>query len=126
MPRRPRPLLLNGNYMRLWNGQAISSMGTQASNLAFPLLVVALTSLLLQAGFIGGMRALPYLLLSLPPVALVDRWNRKAVMMLCDADRALGRTVPHHASWFRGMRAARSPTSSRLPACVASTVSPTG
>src|SRR5262249_37297168 len=42
-PSRVRPLLLNGNYLLLWSGQTISSIGTLASGLAFPLLVFALT-----------------------------------------------------------------------------------
>lgn len=37
----------------------------------------------------GAGRAAPYLLLSLPAGALIDRWNRKAVMIVCDAGRAL-------------------------------------
>jgi MFS family permease len=35
------------------------------------------------------LRALPYLLFSLPAGALVDRWDRKRTMILCDAGRAL-------------------------------------
>lgn len=88
-PQRVRPLLFNRNYMLLWSGQAISSMGTMASSLAFPLLVLALTSSAAPAGFMGAVRAAPYLLFSLPAGALIDRWNRKAVMILCDAGRAL-------------------------------------
>src|SRR5581483_6584116 len=88
-PRKPRPLFLNGNYMLLWSGQTISSMGTQASNLAFPLFVLLLTGSAAQAGFMGAVRAVPYLFFSLPAGALVDRWNRKAVMIFCDAGRAL-------------------------------------
>jgi predicted MFS family arabinose efflux permease len=34
-------------------------------------------------------RAAPYLLFSLPAGALVDRWDRKRAMILCDAGRAL-------------------------------------
>lgn len=88
-PPRVRPLLFNGNYMLLWSGQAISSIGTQASGLAFPLLVFALTGSAAQAGFMGAVRAAPYLLFSLPAGALIDRWNRKVVMILCDAGRVL-------------------------------------
>ena len=86
---RVRPLLFNRDYMLLWSGQAISSIGTQASGLAFPLLVFALTGSAAQAGFMGAVRAAPYLLLSLPAGALIDRWNRKRVMILCDIGRAL-------------------------------------
>ncbi len=88
-PNKLRPLLLNRDYMLLWSGQGISSMGTQASMIAFPLLILALTGSAAQAGFMGAVRAVPYLLFSLPAGALIDRWNRKAVMIVCDAGRAI-------------------------------------
>ncbi len=87
--KQPAPLWRNGNYLLLWSGQAISSAGTQVSQLAFPLLVLLLTHSPAQAGFVGALRALPYLIFSLPAGALIDRWNRKRVMILCDAGRAL-------------------------------------
>src|SRR5258707_4309428 len=82
-PQRVRPLLFNGNYMLLWSGQAISSIGTQASGLAFPLLVFALTRSAAQASFMGAVPSAPYLLFSLPSGALIDPWYRKAAMTLC-------------------------------------------
>jgi MFS family permease len=86
---RPRSLWRNHEYLLLWSGQAVSLIGTQVSQLAFPLLILALTHAPVQAGIAGALRALPYLFLSLPAGALVDRWNRKRVMMLCDSGRAL-------------------------------------
>jgi hypothetical protein len=88
-PRRPRPLWLNRDYMLLWSGQAVSQIGTGVSRLAFPLLVLDLTHSAAQAGITGALQALPYLLLSLPVGALIDRWDRKRVMILCDIGRAL-------------------------------------
>src|SRR5690242_16040091 len=75
--------------MLLWSGQTISSVGTFVSQLAFPLLVLALTHSPAQAGLIGGLRGLPYALFILPAGALVDRWNRKRVMIVCDTGRAI-------------------------------------
>src|SRR5215467_7381978 len=86
---RPTPLWRNRDYILLWSGQMISAVGTQVSMLAFPLFVLALTHSPAQAGLIGAMRALPYALLILPAGALVDRWNRKRVMILCDIGRAV-------------------------------------
>jgi len=86
---RPKSLWRNRDYMLLWSGQVISSMGTQVSQLAFPLLILVLTHSPVQAGFVGALRALPYLIFSLPAGALIDRWDRKRVMILCDAGRAL-------------------------------------
>ena len=88
-PNKPKTLWRNRDYMLLWSGQVISSIGTQASQLAFPLLVLALTRSPAQAGFAGALRALPYLIFSLPAGALIDRWDRKRVMIFCDTGRAL-------------------------------------
>lgn len=86
---RPAPLWRNTNFVLLWSGQAVSSIGTQLSQLAYPLLVLALTQSPAQAGFIGAARAVPYFILCLPAGALIDRWDRKRVMILCDAGRAV-------------------------------------
>jgi len=83
------PLWRNRDYMLLWSGQIVSSVGTRVSQLAFPLLVLALTHSPAQAGLIAALRGLPYALFILPAGAMVDRWNRKRVMILCDAGRAV-------------------------------------
>jgi predicted MFS family arabinose efflux permease len=88
-PERPRSLWRNRDYMLLWSGQTISATGTGISGIAFPLLILALTHDAAAAGIAGAFRALPYLFLSLPVGALIDRWNRKLVMILCDTGRAL-------------------------------------
>ncbi|HYX48157.1 MAG TPA: MFS transporter [Ktedonobacteraceae bacterium] len=89
IPRRPKALWLNRDYMLLWSGQIVSNIGTQVSQLAFPLLILALTGSAAQAGFAGALRALPYLFFSLPAGALIDRWDRKRTMIICDAGRAI-------------------------------------
>jgi predicted MFS family arabinose efflux permease len=86
---RPKPLWLNRDYMLLWSGQIVSSIGTQISQLAFPLLILTLTGSAAQAGFAGALRALPYLIFSLPAGALIDRWDRKRTMIFCDTGRAI-------------------------------------
>jgi len=75
--------------MLLWSGQAVSLTGTVISQTAFPLLVWDLTHSAAQVGLVGGLGALPYVFLSLLAGALVDRWDRKRVMILCDMGRAL-------------------------------------
>ena len=79
----------NRNYLLLWSGQTISSVGSGVSQIAFPLLVLMLTHSPAQAGFAGALRAAPYFIFTLPGGALIDRWNRKWVMILCNAGRAL-------------------------------------
>ena len=79
----------NRSYMLLWSGQAVSSVGTQVSTVAFPLLALLVTNSPAQAGLMAAVRALPYLIFSLPAGALVDRWDRKRVMIFCDAGRVI-------------------------------------
>lgn len=95
MPTSLPPLWRNQNYLLLWTGQAISITGTTAAGVAFPLLVLVLTHSPFQAGLVGAMRTVPFLLLALPAGALVDRWNRKRVMIVSDVARALAfATIP--------------------------------
>jgi MFS family permease len=75
--------------MLLWSGQVVSTIGTRVSSLAYPLLVLALTHSPAKAGLVGFAQTLPFLLFYLPAGALVDRWNRKRVMLFADAGRAL-------------------------------------
>ena len=77
------------DWVLLWSGQLVSVVGTQVSQLAYPLLMLALTDSPAQAGFLSAARTIPYLLLGLPAGALVDRWDRRRVMIVCDAGRAL-------------------------------------
>ncbi len=73
----------NRDYVLLWLGQTISVTGTQISQVAFPLLVLAMTGSAAIAGFVAAARTVPYLLFTLPAGALVDRWDRKRTMMVC-------------------------------------------
>lgn len=82
-------LFRNRDYLLLWGGQVISTLGSTASWVVYPLLILALTASPEAAGVAGALRALPYLVLSLPAGALIDRWDRKRVMIACDAGRAL-------------------------------------
>jgi len=85
----PKSLWRNRDYMLLWSGQALSDIGGAVSELAFPLLVLAVTHSPAQAGFVAALRALPATLFSLFAGVLVDRWDRKRVMLVCDTGRAL-------------------------------------
>lgn len=79
----------NHDYMLLWSGQLVSQLGSGVSQIAYPLLILALTGSPARAGFVAALFSLPYLVFSLPAGAYIDRWDRKRVMILCDAGRAL-------------------------------------
>jgi predicted MFS family arabinose efflux permease len=74
--------------MLLWSGQVISTLGSAASWVIYPLLILALTDSPAAAGLAAALGSVPYLLFSLPAGALLDRWDRKRVMIFCDLGRA--------------------------------------
>jgi MFS family permease len=97
------PLWRNRDYMLLWSGQVVSALGSSMSNIVFPLLILAMAnddpalagSAATLAGLAGAFASLPYLIFSLPVGALIDRWERKRVMIICDTLRAVNfATIP--------------------------------
>jgi MFS family permease len=99
LPEREKPrshrreLWRNRDYMLLWSGQLVSTLGSTMSYVVFPLLVLSLTDSPEQAGIVGALFSIPYVLLSLPAGALIDRWDRKRVMIVSDVIRAAGFAV---------------------------------
>ena len=85
----PVPLHRNRDFMILWSSQVASTVGTRVTSVAFPLLVLAVTGSPAQAGLVAFAQTLPYLVLFLPAGALVDRWDRKRTMLVCEAGRAV-------------------------------------
>jgi MFS family permease len=81
---------MNRDYRLLWGGQALSTAGFSASMIAFPLLVLAVTGSPAVSGLVLGVDAAAQLLAGLPAGALVDRWNRKTVMLWCEAVQGVG------------------------------------
>jgi MFS family permease len=77
------PLSRNRNYRLLWVSQALSEFGGSAAGIAFPLLVLTVTHSPAMVGLMLATSAMASLLAGLPAGALVDRWNRKKVMLGC-------------------------------------------
>jgi len=73
----------------LWSGMCVSTMGSQMAHIAYPLLVLAITGSPEIVGYVSALRITPFVLLSLPVGALIDRWDRRRVMLLCDLGRAV-------------------------------------
>src|SRR5216683_3568863 len=84
---QPVPLRRNQDFLLLWSGQAVSVLGSQVSRIAYPLLVLAMTGSPAKAGLAGFAATLPYLLFPLLAGGLVDRLDRKRLMIGCDAVR---------------------------------------
>jgi MFS family permease len=90
----------NHNYRLLWASQALTGFGINASMIAFPLLVLTVTGSAASSGLVLGAIAAAQLLVGLPAGALVDRWNRKNVMLACEAAQAIALASLVGALWW--------------------------
>jgi predicted MFS family arabinose efflux permease len=70
----------------------VSDLGARVSSVALPLLVLAVTGSPAKLGIVAAAGSLPLLVLTVPAGALVDRWNRKRVMIVSDVARCLALT----------------------------------
>ena len=82
------PARLGRNYWRLWWANAISSTGDGAFVAALPLLAVTITRDPRLVSVVTAATYLPWLLLSLPAGAVVDRYDRATLMRRAQAVQA--------------------------------------
>lgn len=76
-------------------GQAVSALGDAFANVAMPLLVLALTGSVTQMGVVAGLSLAAQLVGSLVAGPVVDRFDRRRVLLACDwAQMVLGASVP--------------------------------
>jgi MFS family permease len=85
----PAPLRRNRDFVLLLSGRLLSTLGSQVTAIAYPLLVLALTHSPAKAGFVGFAGLLPHPTLGLFAGVAADRWNRKRLMIAADGVRAL-------------------------------------
>ena len=83
------PLRQNRDFITLWIGQAVSHLGISISSFAYPVVALMATGSATKAGAIGSVLAGTAFVLRLPAGLIVDRCNRRALMVICDLGRAL-------------------------------------
>jgi len=88
----PAPLRRNRDFLLMQSGQLLSSAGSQASSLAYPLLVLSLTHSAAWAGVVSFSRSAGVVAATLPAGLASDRWSRRRIMIGSDLSRlaALG------------------------------------
>ena len=90
-----RPTITRDAFNALWLGQTVSALGTQVSMVALPLIAVLTLNVgPIELGILAALETVPYLILSLPAGAIVDRVDHRATMIACDIGRAAARTWP--------------------------------
>ncbi len=99
----PPSLWRNYNYLLLQGGQIVSYLGNGQQAFATPLIVLALTGSAVQVGIVMSLSTIAVLIVSPIAGALVDRWDRKRTMLLCDAGRMLLTFSIPLAFWFHAL-----------------------
>jgi MFS family permease len=84
-----KPLWKQRNFMLLWSGQLASWLGTEVSGIALPLVVLALTGSPAQAGGVAAIRGLVYVFWAIPAGVLIDRFDRRIVMVVANLGSGL-------------------------------------
>ncbi len=80
----------HGDFMKLWTGQTISQFGSQITALVIPLVaVLTLKATPIQMGLLVTAGWLPFLLIGWFAGVWVDRYQRKAILIITDVGRAL-------------------------------------
>ncbi|MEV4198769.1 MFS transporter [Micromonospora globbae] len=83
-------LFRHRDFRLLWAGQAVSSVGSNVTAVALPLVAVAvLDASAAQVAMLTAAAWLPWLLVGLPAGAWVDRMRRRPLMIACDLVSAL-------------------------------------
>src|SRR5882757_5595893 len=83
-----QPLRRNARFQTLWIGSTIGFLGIEAADVAYPLAVLALTGSPAEAGLFGALQTLATLLAGLPAGHVVDRFDRRRVLVSAEATRA--------------------------------------
>jgi MFS family permease len=80
----------DGEFLKLWSGQAISEIGSQISMLALPTVAILLLGATpFQVGLLAAFETLAFPALGLIAGVYVDRLRRRPIMIACDLGRLL-------------------------------------
>ncbi len=82
-------LLRNRSFTIFWGGQTLASLGNMFALIAMPLLVFQATGQVVQMGLVTATFTISQLVAGVFAGQLIDSFNRRALMIFCDASRAL-------------------------------------
>jgi CRP-like cAMP-binding protein/sugar phosphate permease len=93
------------DFSLIWSGQLISTIGSSLTSLASSILVYRITGSALSVGLMLMATAAPSLLVGLVAGVVVDRYDRKKIMIAADILRAvlvflIPFIVPHGIAWL--------------------------
>ncbi|MFO0604326.1 MAG: MFS transporter [Polyangiales bacterium] len=90
------------DFRAFWLGQAVSAAGDAFSRVALPLLVLDATGSLVRMGQLSAVSAGAWLLAGLASGSVVDRVDRRRLLVACDLGQGLAYATVPLAWWLRG------------------------
>jgi DHA3 family macrolide efflux protein-like MFS transporter len=88
LPETRRPLLLSRNFGLLWGGQFVSQMGDRLAMVALTWLIYTATHSAFSTGVTLALYTLPYVVFGTFAGVIIDRFNKRVVMVAADVVRA--------------------------------------
>ncbi|WP_433605806.1 MFS transporter [Dactylosporangium sp. CA-139114] len=79
----------NADFVRLWLSQTLSATGSRVSYLVYPLLVLTITGSASAASVVAAVAAFAGVVVRIPAGVLLDRANRRTVMLSSEAVRVV-------------------------------------
>jgi MFS family permease len=84
-----RTIAGNRNLVRLFSGEFVSNIGDWLYLVALLVIVYRESSDPLLLGIVGGARIIPYIVLSVPAGFIIDRFDRRLILIVTDIIRGL-------------------------------------
>jgi len=88
LPASDRPLAANRSFLLLWIGQFVSQIGDRLAMVAFPWLIYQSTQSTFSTGVVLALYALPYVVFGVLAGVIIDRLNKRLVLVGVDLLRA--------------------------------------
>ncbi len=84
----PPPLRRNLRFQTLWIGMTASTVGVSVADVAYPLIILAMTGSPALAGLFAAVQAVGMLVAGLPAGSLADRYDTRTIVIATEAARA--------------------------------------
>ncbi len=101
-PSEQESLWKNRDFNVYWLGQSLSGLGDAFASIAVPLLVLQATGSLHRMGSLSALVALAHVVAGLASGALVDRFDRRRLMIACDLGRLVAYASVPLVWWLHG------------------------
>lgn len=87
--KTPKQESLGRPFWQLWTASVISNLGDGIGFIAYPWLASAVTRSPLLLAIVGMMGTLPWLLFSIPAGVIIDRFDRRRIVVIMDTFRGI-------------------------------------